>query len=77
MPKIIHYRNKCIGCNSCVEDAPNFWKISKADGKSCLIGSKKNEKNENIFIRIISEIEVEENKQAEKDCPVGIIKVVD
>lgn len=77
MPKIIHYREKCIGCNSCVEDAPQFWKISKVDGKSCLVGSKKNKRNENIFIREISEVEVAENKQAEKDCPVNIIKVVD
>ena len=73
MPKIIHYRNKCIGCNSCVEHSSSNWKISEEDGKSYLVGS---DERKGIFIKSISEDEVEVNKLAERDCPVRIIKVV-
>ena len=71
--KLIHLRNDCIGCNSCVEHSPSNWTISETDGKSSLIGSKKTK--ENIFIKEISEIEYEENKKAERDCPSRIIRV--
>ena len=30
-------RNKCIGCNYCVELAPNQFQMSKKDGKSVLL----------------------------------------
>lgn len=30
-------RNKCIGCNYCVEMAPNQFQMSKKDGKSVLL----------------------------------------
>ncbi len=73
MIKIIHYREKCIGCNSCVEHAPTHWKISKADGKSCCVGS--HQKQENIFVREIEDWEFEANTRAARDCPVGIIKI--
>ena len=36
---ITHYRNKCIGCNSCVELAHDQWRMSKKDGKSVLLGA--------------------------------------
>jgi ferredoxin len=72
MPKIIHYREKCIGCNSCVEQAPNQWKISEEDGKSDLQGSI--EKRE-VHIVSITQDEVEANERAAKDCPVNIIRV--
>lgn len=74
MPKIIHYRERCIGCNSCVEHAPAYWKISKADGKSCLLGS---EKKKDCFVRVISTVEVDANKHAAHDCPVHIIQVIE
>ncbi|RMD45861.1 MAG: hypothetical protein D6831_02855, partial [Aquificota bacterium] len=35
--QIIHYREKCIGCNACVEAAPDRWAISKKDGKAVLL----------------------------------------
>ncbi len=73
MPKIIHYRNKCIGCNSCVEHAPTFWKISKLDGKSDLQGASE---KKGIFQKTISLIEVNDNQKAAEDCPVKIIKVI-
>ena len=32
-------RNKCIGCNYCVELAPGHFQMSKKDGKSVLLRS--------------------------------------
>ncbi len=72
MVKIVHYRNKCIGCNSCVENAPLFWKMSDEDGKSDLIGSYKKKE---VEILEISLAELPENEKAAKDCPVSIIKI--
>ena len=72
MVKIIHYREKCIGCNSCVEYALDFWEMDEKDGKSNLIGSIK---KKDVSILDVSLVDVEVNKKAAKSCPVGIIKV--
>ena len=74
MTKIIHYRENCIGCNSCVEINPSRWKMSKEDGKSNLIGGKKKGK---IFQKEIDLGELEEIKGASASCPVNIIKITD
>ncbi len=74
MAKIIHYRNKCIGCNSCVEHDSKRWKMSEEDGKSILIGSKE---KSGVYTADINLAELEANKQAAKDCPVNIIKIVE
>lgn len=71
--KVIHYRKKCIGCNACVEHAPEHWKISDEDGKVNLLGSKE---KSGIFIKNIDAASEHEHRQAEKDCPMQIIKVV-
>lgn len=74
MAKIVHYRKNCIGCGSCVEHASCYWAMSRFDGKADL----KNAKNKKgVFVRTISEFEVEENIKAAQDCPVSIIKVYD
>lgn len=72
--KIIHLRANCIGCNACVENAPNNWEMNPTDGKANLKRSV--EKDRDIFVAEISEIEVESNKKAAEDCPMGIIKIV-
>ena len=41
MEKIIHEREKCIGCGSCVALCPKFWEMEE-DGKSSLKGGKQN-----------------------------------
>lgn len=75
MPKkIIHYRNDCIGCNMCVEIAPDNWFMNLSDGKATLRRSR--EKN-GIFVAEISEPETESNLNAARSCPVNIIKIVD
>ena len=73
MAKIIQQREKCIGCNSCVEHAPSFWEMAE-DGKSTL---KEAINKKGFFIREIGEESIQENKLAAKDCPVNIIKIVE
>ena len=40
MIRITHQREKCIGCNYCVEIAYDRWRMSKKDGKCTLIEGK-------------------------------------
>ena len=70
--KVIHFRDKCIGCNACVENAPQNWMMDPKDGKSRLIGAKD---KKGIFVGEVFECDVEQNKIAADACPVKIIKV--
>jgi len=72
MPKLIHYRQRCIGCNACVEIAFERWRMSKKDGKAVLLGAieKKGVHQANIRYE-----EVEDNIRAAQACPVNIIKL--
>ena len=72
MIQIVHYREKCIGCNVCVEVAPERWRMSKKDGKSNLLGAKE---KKGIYVLNTHEEELEQNLLAEKHCPVNVIKV--
>ncbi len=74
MPKIIHYREKCIGCNSCVEIDPKHWKICDKDGKSKLINSCE---KKGVFRLEIDNVEKEKAQIAAENCPVSIIQVID
>lgn len=66
-------RDKCIGCNYCVEMAPAKFQMSKKDGKSVLIKSV----NAKGFYTLKSPDHaiVETCELAEKACPVKIITV--
>lgn len=71
MPKIIHEREKCIGCGSCAALCPDFWEMAE-DGKATLKNSVKNA--EGNF-----ELEIEEigcNQEAADSCPVKCIFIV-
>lgn len=70
--KVIHQRGDCIGCNSCVNIAPQSWRMDDADGKAVLIGAKK--KND-LFVGEIFEYDQQANNLAAEACPVRIIKV--
>ena len=72
MIQITQLRHKCIGCNACVEAAPDQWVMSKKDGKSYL---RKAQKKGNFYILSVSPLEYEENKMAAQNCPVKIIWV--
>ena len=69
---ISHQREKCIGCNYCVELAYNQWRMSKKDGKATLLGAV----NKKGFHTLrIDDMEYDENKRAADACPVNIIQV--
>ncbi|BDD04054.1 ferredoxin [Aureibacter tunicatorum] len=74
MITIIHQRDKCIGCNYCVELAFSHWRMSKKDGKSILLGAK--EKKGFWTLKAPYE-DYEDNKKAADACPVNIIQVRD
>lgn len=66
-------RNKCIGCNYCVELAPEQFQMSKKDGKSVLLYAK--EKKGFFTIKSFDESIYEASLEAKKACPVKIIEV--
>lgn len=72
MPKIIQYRNKCIGCNVCYEMWPLRWRLSRTDGKSTLV---KGVKKGPVYIAEVSFDEYDINLKVADACPVKIIKV--
>ena len=72
MIKIVHVRPKCIGCNACVEAAPEHWIMSKTDGKAYL---RKSEQKGKYYIKELPDWEYEKNLAAAKNCPVNIIDV--
>lgn len=70
---IIHQREKCIGCNYCVEYAPLRWAMSKKDGKSVLLEA---EEKKGFWSVRVSADEKQANLKAAKACPVKIIQVL-
>lgn len=73
MVVITHQRDKCIGCNYCVELAYDQWRMSKKDGKATLL----NAENKRGFhtLRIADNGSYNTNLKAAEACPVNIIKV--
>ena len=72
MPKIVHYRDRCIGCNICYEIQPEYWRLSRKDGKATLVGGKL---KKDTHILNIPQTDVEASKAVAEHCPVGVIKV--
>lgn len=73
MPKLIQYRDKCIGCGVCHQWQPDWWRMSRKDGKATLVkGIKKNQ----TYVREIETGEEDLAKKVVRDCPVRIIKWV-
>ncbi|WP_028526392.1 ferredoxin [Runella limosa] len=73
MFKVFHYRNRCIGCNACVEIAYERWRMSKKDGKAVLLGAKE---KKGIYQISLSEDELPQNQQAAAACPVNVIQIL-
>ena len=66
-------RNKCIGCNYCVELAPKQFRMSKKDGKSVLLHSTD---KKGFFTLKSPDASILENAEKAKEaCPVNIISV--
>ncbi len=72
MIRITQQRDKCIGCNACVEAAKYRWRISRKDGKCTLVGAVQKKGFYNI---LVEDDEYEANKLAATHCPVKIIRV--
>lgn len=66
-------RDKCIGCNYCEEFAPEFFRMSKKDGKSVLL--KSTEKRGFHTLKTPLPHAFEAADKAAKACPVKIITV--
>jgi len=66
-------RNKCIGCNYCVELAPEQFQMSKKDGKTVLLHSK--DKKGFFTLKSNDELIFDNCEKAAKACPVNIISV--
>ena len=72
MVRITFHRIKCIGCNGCVEAAPERWRVSTRDGRCNLIGGKE---KKGIYTAIVDDEEYNQNKKAATNCPVKIIRL--
>lgn len=72
MFRIAYQRGKCIGCNACVEAAPDQWRVSKKDGRCNLIGGRE---SKGMFHAQIGDEEAAQNLKAAANCPVKIIRV--
>lgn len=70
--KLVHNQTKCIGCNSCVNMAPQNWYMDETKGKAVLVGGKE---KRGVFIADVFDCDVEINKKVAKACPMNIISV--
>jgi len=69
---ITYQREKCIGCNYCVEMDFTHWRMTKKDGKCTLLGST----NKKGFHTLkLNSGDFNLHKKVEKACPARIIKV--
>lgn len=72
MAKIVHYRAKCIGCNICFEMQPEYWRLSRKDGKATLVNSHL---KKDTYILDIPDEDIALSKETAAHCPVKVIKV--
>lgn len=66
-------RQKCIGCNYCVEIAPNQFQMSKKDGKTVLLNSQ--DKKGFFTFKSPDHQIFDDCQRASQVCPVKIISV--
>jgi len=74
MPKIIHYRDKCIGCGICFEMQPELWRMSRKDGKAVLLTA---EAKKLTHVLPVNAQQLDETKPVSVACPVNIIKIIE
>ncbi|RXK57713.1 ferredoxin [Lacibacter luteus] len=73
MPKLVHYRNKCIGCGICYQQQPLYWRMSKKDGKATLLNAVT---KKDVQLLTVSEETAEVNLSLIAACPVRVIKLM-
>lgn len=70
--KLIHYRNRCIGCGICYEKQPQYWRMSRKDGKATLLRAQ----NKNgVYVTPLDPFDETLAQEVAIDCPVRIIKI--
>ena len=72
MPKIIFYRDNCIGCSICQEMQPELWRMSMKDGKAVLLQSIQKKKIHQLDLR--SHL-TKGTIQVIEACPARVIKI--
>ena len=72
MPKIIFYRDNCIGCSVCQEMQPDLWRMSKKDGKAVLLQSTQKKK---IYQLEVHDGFLQLTSQVAEACPARVIKI--
>jgi ferredoxin len=72
MPKIIFYRDKCIGCSICREMQPELWRMSKKDGKAVLLHAVEKKQ---IHQLELPPIFMDRSKEVMEACPARVIKI--
>ncbi len=72
MSKIIHYRDKCIGCGLCHEQLPQLWRMSNKDGKATLVNASQ---KRHVYVLLLNEIYRHSLQQIIDGCPVKVIKI--
>lgn len=70
MRKIIHYRDKCIGCGICYELQPELWRMSRKDGKAHLLNAIEKKGIHQLSCNVSMEL----SKFVAKSCPTNAIK---
>lgn len=72
MRKIIFYRDNCIGCSICQEMQPEFWRMSKKDGRAVLLQSIQKKKIHQLEIHNTA---LQKTVEVIAACPVRVIKL--
>lgn len=70
---VLHKRNECIWCGSCVLLDKEHWTMDTSDGKACLKWSKR--KWNTYMVGAVDEDMIDATHDAASACPVQIIKV--
>ena len=73
MPKLVHYRKKCIGCGICYQQQPLYWRMSKKDGKATLLNAAI---KKDVQVLDVNDEAAEANRQLINACPVRVIKLM-
>ncbi len=73
MPKLVQYREQCIGCGICQEMQPDIWRMSKKDGKATLMNAQQ---KKNVHILSIPDFMLEISQKLIEACPARIIKLM-
>jgi len=64
--KVVHEKEKCIGCGACASMCEKFWSLG-SEGKAILKGGKTE--------LVIKDADLACNKQAAEVCPVNCIHI--